>query len=133
MIYLLDTNVCIRLLNDAQSPVWERLRRMDSSCVAVCDIVKAELYFGVERSRLRERNAVTLEAFLASFSSFPFDVVAARSYGAIKADLTKRGELIGPNDLLIAAIALANGVTVVTRNVRELARVEKLLVENWEG
>lgn len=133
MIYLLDTNVCIRLLNDAESPVWERLRRTDPSRVAVCDIVKAELYFGVERSRLRERNAVTLEAFLVSFSSFPFDAAAARIYGLIKADLTRRGEIIGPNDLLIAAIALANGVTLVTRNVREFARVEKLLIENWEG
>ncbi len=54
-------------------------------------------------------------------------------YGSIKAALTRRGEIIGPNDLLIAAIALANGVTLVTRNVREFARVEKLLIENWEG
>jgi tRNA(fMet)-specific endonuclease VapC len=129
---LLDTNVCIHLLNNAQSSLWPKLRQLPRAEVALCDIVKAELYYGIEKSRHPARNQIHLEAFLVAFTSFPFDGGAARAFGRIKAELTRNGIPIGPHDFLIAAIALANDLTLVTANVSEFKRVRGLRVENWE-
>lgn len=133
MSYLLDTNVCIRFLNDPHSPVAERLRRISRSEVMICDVVKAELYFGVERSARREANQRTLEALFELLPSVPFDGDAARHYGRIKAQLFSAGAPIGPNDLLIAAVALAHRAILVTHNLAEFGRVPGLVVEDWES
>jgi tRNA(fMet)-specific endonuclease VapC len=73
-----------------------------------------------------------LEAFLSPFTSVAFDDGAASYYGRIHADLDRAGELIGPNDLLIAAMALANDLVLVTHNVKEFGRVPGLRWEDWE-
>lgn len=133
MSYLLDTNVCIRLLNDANSPNWVQMRRLQPSDIVLCDVVKAELYYGVEKSHHRERNRATLESFFTHFVSVPFESQSASIFGSIKAYLTQRGTPIGAYDLLIAAIALAYDHTVVTNNLGEFQRIPNLRVESWES
>lgn len=131
MIYLLDTNTCILYLNGRSTAVIERLDSTRTGDVAVCDIVKAEMYYGAERSKHVQRNLDAAEDFCRHFRSLPFDGRAARTYGRIRARLEAQGQPIGPNDFMIAAIALANELTLVTNNVGEFSRVEGLSVEDW--
>ena len=133
MIYLLDTNVCIGYLNGRSPFVRQRLNALEPGTIRLCSIVKAELAYGAAKSRVREHTLATLDTFFAAFESLPFDDRAALSYGQIRADLERQGTPIGPNDLLIAAIALANQAALVTTNTREFARVKGLEIENWEG
>lgn len=129
---LLDTNVCIRILNGSSDAVVDALRARAPSSVRLCSIVLAELIFGARNSSRVEQNLRTIERFRDPFISLPFDDAAAEHYGAIRADLTRDGALIGPNDLMIAAIARANDLTLVTHNVSEFGRVTGLRIEDWE-
>ena len=95
-------------------------------------MVVAELLFGALRNRDVARNLAEVQKFTAGFVSLPFDDRAAPGYARIRADLTARGMLIGPNDLMIAAIALANGLTLVTHNTTEFSRVTGLQLEDWQ-
>ena len=133
MSYLLDTNVCIRYLNGQSSAVKTRLQATDPSAVLLCSVVRAELLFGVAKSRASERTRARLDRFLHPFESLPFDDRAAEHYARIRAQLERRGVPIGPNDLMIAAIALAHDAVLVTANAREFARVEGLQWEDWEA
>jgi tRNA(fMet)-specific endonuclease VapC len=130
--YLLDTNACITYLNVPNSPIARTLQTLQSRDVVVCSVVRAELIYGAYRNRNPTRALATTQEFLRQFVSLPFDDAAADEYGRIRADLTARGMLIGPNDLLIAAIATANNVTLVTHNTREFNRVPGLQIEDWE-
>lgn len=94
-------------------------------------MVKAELYFGAYRSQHPTKALSTLTALLDHFQSLPFDDKVVETYGQLRADLTSKGTLIGPNDLLIAAIALVHNVTLVTHNMSEFSRVPQLSVEDW--
>jgi tRNA(fMet)-specific endonuclease VapC len=132
MKYLLDTNTCIRYINGTSSRVAEKLDSLNPQDVAVCSVVKAELFFGAMRSQNPQRNLAGQRQFLALFTSLPFDDAAAEHYGRIRADLTAQGKLIGGNDLLIAAIALANDLILVTHNTWEFSRVNNLTIEDWE-
>jgi tRNA(fMet)-specific endonuclease VapC len=131
MRYLLDTNTCIDYLRYPHSKVRTRLQSRSPEEVALCTIVQAELYYGVWRSQNPSHNLSVLEAFSEPFVSLPFCLQVARVYGEIRADLTSRGAIIGPHDLMIAAIALANKLTLVTNNLREFARVPNLICEDW--
>src|SRR5690606_18329100 len=91
----------------------------------------AELQCGVQRSREPERNQRALDLFLLPFALLDLDYEAAAHYGRIRAQLEAAGSPIGPYDLLIAAQALSRDLTLVTRNVREFARVAGLRVESW--
>ena len=133
MTYLLDTNTCIRYLNDAQSRVASRLAALPRTEIVLCDVVRFELYYGAYRSTRRERNLQLLATFFNGFTSLPSDGRAADIGGRIRTDLASQGTPIGPNDLLIAAIALANDLTLVTHNIREFGRVEGLTLEDWEA
>ena len=128
---MLDTNACVAHLRQVDSPVAHRLAVLPIAEVALCAIVKAELYFGVERSANAVENRARLEIFLAPFVSLPFDDQAAELYGHLRAQLAAQGQMIGPNDLLIASIALAHDVTLVTQNTREFSRVAGLRLEDW--
>ncbi len=132
MIYLPDTNVWIRLLNKSESHVKQRFEDIDPSEIRLCSVVKAELYFGAEKSKRRGENMETIEALFADMESLSFDDQAARQYGVIRKNLSTSGFLIGPNDLMIAAIGLAHDITVVTHNTREFSRVAGLRIEDWE-
>lgn len=133
MKYLLDTNTCIRVLSNRVPALVERWKRTPPSQVRLCSVVKAELLFGAEKSQRRELVLQRLQLFFSRFKSHPFDDAAAHTYGALRAALEKEGRLIGPNDLLIAAIALANGLVLVTHNTAEFNRIPGLDLEDWEG
>jgi tRNA(fMet)-specific endonuclease VapC len=132
MSYLLDTNACIELLRDPRSEVAKRLETIAFSQIVLCSVVKAELYYGALRSTRPEHSIQILKAFSANFASLAFDDQAAEVYGQIRAHLAQRGALIGPNDLLIAAIAVSHQVTLVTHNTDEFGRVPGLEIEDWQ-
>lgn len=132
MIYLLDTNVCIRFLNGRAPSLVERLLGTPEEEVAVCSVVKAEMFYGAMKSTDPPRTLAVQIEFVARFRSFPFDDAAAHEYGRIRAELEQHGTPIGPNDLMIAAIALANDLTLVTHNTRHFGRIAGLLLEDWE-
>ncbi len=132
MMYLLDTNVCILLLNEKHPHILQRLREHSPANIALCSVVKAELLYGARRSQRVEANLQLLKAFFAPLQSLPFDDECAEHYRQIHADLLALGTPIGPNDTLIAAIARAHGATLVTHNTAEFSRVAGLLLVDWE-
>jgi tRNA(fMet)-specific endonuclease VapC len=132
VIYLLDTNACINFLNVRDSLIRRRLTTLQPDDVVLCSVVKAELYRGAYRSTQRESNLTLLERLSSQFVSLPFDDLAAEVYGRIRAELEAIGMLIGPYDMMIAAITLANDLTLVTHNTREFGRVAGLKIEDWE-
>jgi tRNA(fMet)-specific endonuclease VapC len=132
MTYLLDTNVCIRFLNGTSPRILDRLQNLSPVDIALCSVVKAELIYGALRSRKPDETLAKVLHFCEPFLSFAFDDSAAEAYGRIRSHLQTLGRPIGPNDLLIAAIACANGVTLVTHNTREFARVPGLQLDDWE-
>ncbi len=132
MRYLLDTNVCARFLNGRSPSVRTRIRSTNREDIVLCSVVKAELFYGAMRSNNPTVTLARQQQFMSLFVSLPFDDVAALIYGQIRAELTALGTPIGPNDLQIAAIALANDLILVTHNVREFGRVNGLQIEDWE-
>ncbi len=133
MRYLLDTNACIGYLTGRALGVRQRLESTPPSEVAVCSIVKAELFYGAARSARPERNLAVQREFLQRVVSLDFDDRAAEFAGRIRGYLAGKGTPVGPYDLQIAAVALANDLILVTRNVAEFARVQGLTVEDWES
>lgn len=133
MRYLLDTNTCIAYLNGRAVGVRRRLQALPPTDVALCSVVRAELLYGARKSTNPSGVLAKLQRFFAPFTSVPFDDAAAQAYGTVRADLERAGKPIGPNDLLIAAIALARGLTLVTHNTGEFQRVAGLTIEDWEA
>src|SRR3970040_726626 len=121
-MYLLDTNVCIHLLNEAHPGILQQFQSRSPTDIALCSVVKAELLFGARRSARVEANLQRLNAFFSPLNSLPFDDRCAEHYGLIRADLLAQGKPIGPNDLLIAAIARAHDATLITHNMSEFSR-----------
>lgn len=134
MKYLLDTNTCIGWLRQNQAGIVARIQAQSPTDVVLCSVVVAELLFGVERSDPAQRanTALRVEQLRQLFLSLPFDDAAAEQYGKIRANLAARGPMIGSNDLLIAAIAMASGSTLVTHNTAEFSRVPGLSFEDWQ-
>ncbi|MBD2144560.1 type II toxin-antitoxin system VapC family toxin [Sphaerospermopsis sp. FACHB-1194] len=132
MAYLLDTNACIQILNSRNSPVTKRLLSIPVQEIYICTVVYSELYYGAYKSANVNKNLSHLENLLAEFVDLPLDRQAAKIAGQIRARLDSLGIPIGSNDLLIAAIALANDLTLVTHNTREFSRIESLKYEDWE-
>ncbi len=133
MIYLPDTNAWIEFLNPGESSVKKRISATKVSQLRLCSVVKAELYYGAEKSSRRSENLKTLNELFSGFSSFTFDDEAACKYGVIRAQLAKAGTPIGPNDLMIAAIARVHNLVLVTHNIKEFSRVENLQIEDWQN
>ena len=131
MRFMLDTNIIAYAKNNRPESVLQRLTQYRPEDLCISAITMAELEFGVCNSSRPDQNRMALLLFLSRISVLPFDADAAREYGMIRADLTKKGTLIGANDLLIAAHARSLGLTLVTNNAREFERVENLRVENW--
>jgi tRNA(fMet)-specific endonuclease VapC len=132
--YLLDTNTCIGWLRRNQPQVVARIQAQTPTDIVLCSVVVAELLFGVERSDPAHwaNTSLRVEQLRQQFLSLPFDDAAAERYGRIRTDLTAHGQTIGGNDMLIAAIALANGCTLVTHNTAEFSRVPGLAIEDWQ-
>lgn len=131
MTFLLDTNVCIAFLNGRDSAVKSNLLALQPDAVSLCSVVRAELLYGARNSQHVDANLQRLQAFFAAFASLPFDDAAAEHYGVIRAQLQRAGRPIGPNDLLIGSIALANDLTLITRNQTEFHRIAGLRVVSW--
>lgn len=132
MSFLLDANTCIQYLNGRSDRIRQRLESVQPRDVVLCSVVKAELFYGALKSARTAENLARIEAFAGRFASFPFDDSAAAVYGEVRARLERQGTPIGPNDLLIAAIALTRGATLVTHNTREFERIKELRLEDWE-
>lgn len=130
--YLLDTNTCIRYLNGTSESVREHIASTPPHEMVVCSVVKAELFYGAENSQHPQKNLEKQLFFLKHFLSLPFDDKAAKVYGHIRAILKKAGTPIGPNDLMIAAIAIANNCILVSHNTKEFKRIPDLMLEDWE-
>ncbi|MHC5748833.1 MAG: PIN domain-containing protein, partial [Nostoc sp.] len=103
MTYLLDTNVCIKLLNNSSQAVTTRLVQQQPKDIYLCTVVQMELYYGAYRSTQSERNLALLERFFSQFAVLPLDTTAAKVAGRIRSELSVNGTPIGPSDLLIAA------------------------------
>jgi tRNA(fMet)-specific endonuclease VapC len=133
LVYLLDTNVCIVYLKNRNSGVNRYFNTIESDKIAVCSVVKSELFYGSMRSNNPQKSLNIQLVFLRQFVSLPFDDSCAEIYGKVRADLAKKGTPISSNDIQIASIALANDLILVTHNVREFSRIEGLKIEDWEG
>ena len=130
MAWLLDTNAWIIHIKNPGGPVEQRLNRTSPAEIFICAIVKAELWHGAHKYERRERRLIALNNLFQPFVSLPFDDAAARHYATIRHDLETRGQVIGPNDLKIASICLAHGLTLVSANA-EFSRISGLRVEDW--
>lgn len=130
-MFLLDTNVCIQLLNGTSASIIEELRTHSPTDILLSSVVRAELLFGARKSARVDQNLRLLERFCAPYRSAPFDHRCAEHYGSLRANLQSAGLLIGPNDMLIAATALAHDATLVTNNTREFGRVIGLRLVDW--
>ncbi len=133
MRYLLDTNTCIRYLNGTSEKVQKRIKNTPPYELIVCSVVKAELFYGAENSQHPEENLKKQQSFLKHFISLPFDDKSAKIYGRIRSTLKRAGTPIGPNNLLIASIALAHNCILVTHNTKEFKRITELKIEDWEA
>ena len=127
---LLDTNICIHVINARPPAVLERFRQHRMGEIGLCSVVAAELAYGVAKSG-SPRNRQALEMFLAPLIILPFDEAALWAYGDLRAELERKGTPIGALDTMIAAHALSQQSTLVTNNTREFARVPGLALENW--
>ena len=129
--YMLDTNTCCYVMKRSHAEVIKRLQAVPVTDVCMSVVTKAELLYGVEVSPRHDQDAAALAAFLPYVETLDFADAAAIHYAEIRADLKKRGAMIGANDLFIAAQARALGIKLVTNNTAEFERVRGLALENW--
>lgn len=133
MKYLLDTNTCVQYLRYGQaSPVAGKLAGVNPGDVVLCSVVVGELLFGALRSQNAAKSLKDVNSFRKGFASLPLDDPAAEKYANLRTDLAAKGTPIGSNDMLIAAIALANGPTLMTHNTSEFSRIVGLSLEDWQ-
>lgn len=130
-MYALDTCICIDFLRGRMPYAYEMFKHTDPRLFAIPSIVEAELLLGAEKSANPSKRRQTVEEFLLSFQVLPFDHRCAHAYAKLRSTLEREGRRIGPNDLIIAATALANECTLVTNNVEEFKRVPGLPLESW--
>ena len=133
MRYLLDTNVCIRYLNRQSEKIHQQLSMKTPEEIMLCSVVKAELIYGAQKSRNPLKSLQKVYSFTDPFISLPFDDKAAEAYGQIRSELERIGMPIGPNDLMIAAIAVTNDLILITHNTSEFGRIDALHIEDWES
>ena len=131
MLYLLDTNAVISLLNDRDSRTSKRARSHQPADVGISAIVAHELYYGAFKSRRADANVALVDDL--QFEVVEFDKEDARQAGEIRATLAALGTPIGPYDILIAGQAKSRDLILVSRNNDEFGRVSALQVENWES
>ncbi len=130
MTYFLDTDTCIFALRGERA-IKEHMRPMFPKQIKIPAIVRAELLYGALRSKEPKQTLVLVERFLEPFEIIAFGADQAAMHAKIKIELTHKGNLIGPHDLMIAAIVLSYQGTMITHNVKEFTRVSGLLVEDW--
>jgi tRNA(fMet)-specific endonuclease VapC len=130
--FLLDTNICIHIRRRRPPEVLARFQRLKPGEAVLSVITYGELVYGVEKSQFREQAAKQLSELVGLLPVMEIPLEAGRFYGAMRATLEAKGEMIGNNDLWIAAHAKAAGLTLVTSNEREFQRVQGLTIQNWQ-
>ncbi|QGN97000.1 tRNA(fMet)-specific endonuclease VapC (plasmid) [Piscirickettsia salmonis] len=130
---MLDTNICIYLIKQKPRSYYERLMEVEKSrhILAISSIVLSELQFGVARSQHQRKNQEAINTLVNKLEVLPYEEKAAKYYGDLRADLQKKGTVIGGNDMIIAAHALSEKAVLVTHNTKEFQRVEHLEFEDW--
>lgn len=131
MLYLLDTDICIYLLNGGNALLRKRFVNCRAEDLGVSAITEAELLYGALHSARPTPNRDRVRAFVAPLEVCPFDSLAARHFAELKQAVTSKGRPGGIMDLLIAAVARSRGLTIVTNNTRHFAPIPGLSVENW--
>ena len=131
MKFLIDTNICIYLMNNRSPELIQKFKDTVIGQIGISSITISELYSGLSKSKNQEFNLKRLEEFLVPFEILAYDAIASKYYGEIRYDLENRGEVIGPLDLLIAAHALSRNLVLITNNEKESQRIKLLKVENW--
>lgn len=131
MNYLIDTNICIYIMNKRPLEVIQRFKHFEIGQIGISSITVSELNYGVAKSQKKKQNAKRLEEFLTPFKILPYDENASRYYGIIRSELESQGNVIGPLDMLIAAHAISENLILVTNNEKEFQRIKSLKVENW--
>lgn len=126
-----DTNICIFLIKKKNATLLENLKKKLNKDLFVSSLTVAELEFGIQKSEFKEKNKVALIEFLTIFNILSFSDKDAESYGIIRADLERKGNVIGSIDMLLAAQAIANNYIFVTNNTKEFKRIKALKIENW--
>jgi tRNA(fMet)-specific endonuclease VapC len=129
--YMLDTDTASYVMKQSNQVVLRRLASVSVADVCISAISKAEICYGIAISPNRARDTERLKLFLQYIAVEDFPDIAGEYYGAIRAHLKTRGQMIGSNDLFIAAHAHSLGLTLVTNNTREFARIPSLKLENW--
>jgi len=130
-MYLLDSNICIYIINGRPKKVVQKIKEYNPPEIKLSSISIAELEYGVSKSENREKNRQALIHFASAFDIVDFNDDDAEIYGFIRADLEKKGQVIGPYDMQIAAQAISRNMVLVTNNVKEFCRVKNLKIENW--
>lgn len=130
LTHLLDTNTVIYVIRRTPMEVRDRFIAHTGQ-LGISSITYAELTYGVQKSQQRETNRAALGRFCVRVEILPYSTDAAEQYGVIRGQLEAKGQVIGPNDLHIAAHAKAANLTLVTNNLKEFERVEGLALENW--
>jgi tRNA(fMet)-specific endonuclease VapC len=128
--YLLDTNIVIYVLKRRPVEVL-KVFNTNASRMAISSITLSELIYGAEKSPNVDQNLEAIEEFISHLEVLPYGPKASQHYGQIKAALERKGEIIGENDIHIAAHAISQGLILVTNNLREFKRVTNLALENW--
>jgi len=132
MKYLLDTNICIYIINEKPEKVLRKFEQYTVNEFAISSITHAELQYGIEKSVNKKTNQDALDEFLLPLTILPFHGKRlVTCYGEIRVSLESKGKTIGPLDMLIAAHALSLDLTVISNNIKEFAKIPNLKCENW--
>ncbi|MBB3312366.1 tRNA(fMet)-specific endonuclease VapC [Rhizobium sp. BK196] len=130
LAYMLDTNICIYVMKNYPLELREKFNLLAEQ-LCISSITLAELYYGAEKSARRIENLTAIEHFTARLEVLPFGEKAALHYGQVRADLERAGTPCGPHDMQIGGHARAEGLIVVTNNMREFVRMPGVRTENW--
>ncbi len=130
-MYLLDTNICIYIINNSPLKVVQHIKTLNPHQIKLSAISLAELEYGVSKSRHREQNRQALVHFASAFDILAFTDRDAEVYGLLRAALERKGRIIGPYDLEIAAQAVSRKLTLVSNNTAEFSRIPNLRLEHW--
>jgi tRNA(fMet)-specific endonuclease VapC len=129
--FLLDTNICIHVRRKRSAALLARFDKLERGEAVLSAITYGELLYGARKSVAPQKALQTIEEFASLFDILPVNDETARMYGILRADLAAKGEIIGGNDLWIAAQACVAKLTLVTANEKEFKRIAGLKIENW--
>ena len=129
--YMLDTNICIYIAKNKPISVLEKFKTLQVNQIFMSLITYGELYIGAEKSQYKQKTLQKLENLIQIIPVIPMSCAVGSIYGKIRADLEVKGEIIGNNDLWIAAHAIERELTLVSNNLKEFSRISELSLENW--